>query len=267
MGGALSLPAIFLGPNYGGGNEDNGDLLQKIPCMNCYTQWSQPCSSPPPTHTSTGDSWPLPGKSGSVSCGVTAPFSWVLVHTTFCLCPPSVNFPGLCKFWQLCGGINGGILQESLCHTQVCCTQSPCPCGSPLLTHISIGQAQTALSQSLRGPWVLVRPRFVRTLWASLEGMGFELDSPTIFWDFSFAPGHGVPPHSHSSASQLLLQCLPSCWGFSDPGRAVSPHEVTGVSPHEVTKLLHFSEVTGQSLRQSLRRPELPPNSLIIILT
>ena len=32
-------------------------------------------------------------KSGSVSCGVTAPFSWVLVHTKFCLCPPSVCFP------------------------------------------------------------------------------------------------------------------------------------------------------------------------------
>ena len=30
----------------------------------------------------------LTGKSGSVSCGVTAPFSWVLVHTKFCLCPP-----------------------------------------------------------------------------------------------------------------------------------------------------------------------------------
>ena len=28
-----------------------------------------------------------------VSCGVTAPFSWVLVHTKFCLCPPKVYFP------------------------------------------------------------------------------------------------------------------------------------------------------------------------------
>ena len=31
--------------------------------------------------------WTLMGKSGSVSCGVTAPFSWVLVCTRFCLCP------------------------------------------------------------------------------------------------------------------------------------------------------------------------------------
>ena len=34
-----------------------------------------------PTHASARDSWTLTGKSGSVSCGVSAPFSWVLVHT------------------------------------------------------------------------------------------------------------------------------------------------------------------------------------------
>ena len=83
-----SLPAIYLGPNYGGGNEDNGDLPQKIPCMYCYSLCPQLCSRPPLTHASTGDSWTLMGKSGSVSCGVIAPFSWVLVHTRFCLCPP-----------------------------------------------------------------------------------------------------------------------------------------------------------------------------------
>ena len=41
-----SLPAIYLGPNCGGGNEDNGYLLQTIPCMYCYTQCPQPCSNP-----------------------------------------------------------------------------------------------------------------------------------------------------------------------------------------------------------------------------
>ena len=39
------------------------------------------------------DSWILMGKSGSVFCGVTAPFTGVLVHTRFCLCPPKVCFP------------------------------------------------------------------------------------------------------------------------------------------------------------------------------
>ena len=82
----------------------------------------------------------------------------------FCLWPPRVYFPVLCEFWQLCGGINGDLLQEGLCHTQVCCTQSLCPCSSPLLTHISIGDIQTlkgSLAQSLWGLWVLVHTRFV----------------------------------------------------------------------------------------------------------
>ena len=73
--------------------DNNGNLLLKVPCTQCYTQWPQPCNRPPPTHASSRDSWILPGKSGSVSYGVTAPFSWVLVCTGFCLCPPRVCFP------------------------------------------------------------------------------------------------------------------------------------------------------------------------------
>ena len=119
--------------------------------MYCYTRCPQPCSRPPLTHASALDSWTLPGKSGSVSCGVTAPFSWVLVHTRYSVCPPRVNFPILCEFWQLYGGINGDLLQEGLCHTQVSCTQSSCSCGSQLLTHNSTGDAQTQFCFSLCG--------------------------------------------------------------------------------------------------------------------
>ena len=107
----------------------------------------------------TGHHWPMPlpetpghlGKSGSVSCGVLAPFSWVLVHTRLCLCPPRIFFPVLCKFWRLYDRVNGDLLQEGLCHTQVCCTQSPCPCSSPLLTCTSAGDAQTQFCLSLCG--------------------------------------------------------------------------------------------------------------------
>ena len=88
---------------------------------------------------------------GSVSCGVTALFSWVLVHTRFCLCPPRVCFPVLGKFWWLYVGVNGDLLQEGLCHTQVCCTQSPCPWGRPLLTHTSSADTQTQFCLSLCG--------------------------------------------------------------------------------------------------------------------
>ena len=69
------VPSLLfdLRPNYGGGNEDNGNLLQKFPCTHCRPQCPPPCSRPPPTHASAGDSWTLIGKSGSVSYGVTAP--------------------------------------------------------------------------------------------------------------------------------------------------------------------------------------------------
>ena len=103
----------------------------------CYTQCPQPCSRPRPTDASARDSWALRSRSGSVSCGVTALFSCVLVHTRFHLCSPSVCFPVLCKFWRLYGGVDGDLRQGGLCHTQVCYTQSPCPFGSPLLTHTS----------------------------------------------------------------------------------------------------------------------------------
>ena len=79
--------------NYGEGNEDNGDFLQKVPGRHFYTQCPQPRSRPLPIDASTRDSWTLMSKSGSFSCGVTVPFSWVLVHTSLCLCPPRVCFP------------------------------------------------------------------------------------------------------------------------------------------------------------------------------
>ena len=79
------VPSLLfdLRPNYGGGNEDNGNLLQKVPCMHCSTECPQSCSRPPWTHASARDSWTLTGKSGSVSFGVTDLFSWVLVSTRF----------------------------------------------------------------------------------------------------------------------------------------------------------------------------------------
>ena len=70
--------------------------------------------------------------------------------------------PVLCKFWWLYGRVNADLLQEGLCHTQVCCTQSPCPCSSPLLTWTSSRDTQTQFCLSLCGGlWVLVHTRFV----------------------------------------------------------------------------------------------------------
>ena len=195
--------------------------------MYCYTHCPQPCSRPPPTHASTGDSWPLPGKSGSVSCGITAPFSWVLVHTKLCLCL-RVCFPVLCKFWQLYGGVSGDLLQEGLCHTQVC-TQSPCRCSSPLLTCTSTGDAQTQCCLTVcgvPGSWGtqgLFEPS--ERLWR-VWGLILNANLPFLLscWGFPFALRSGISPHSCSSDEQPPLQRLPSCWGFSDLGHGVSPH-------------------------------------------
>ena len=73
------VPSLLfdLRPSYGGGNESNGYLLQKV---HAQTHCPQPCSRPPLTVASTEDSWTFLGKSESVSCGVTPPFSLVLVH-------------------------------------------------------------------------------------------------------------------------------------------------------------------------------------------
>ena len=141
--------------------------------------------------------WRLLGKSGSVSCGVTAPFSWVLVHTRFCLCPPRVYFPVLCKFWQLYGGVNGDLFQKDLCHTQVCCTQSPCLCGSPLLTCTLAGDTQTQFWLSFCVvflSWcaqVFFEPS--EHLWRA-SGLILRVILPFLpsCWGLSFAFGHGV---------------------------------------------------------------------------
>ena len=57
--GCVLSPLFDLRPNYGGGNEDNGDLLQKVPCMHCHTQCPRPCNKPLTTHISAGDFWTL----------------------------------------------------------------------------------------------------------------------------------------------------------------------------------------------------------------
>ena len=113
--------------------------------------------------------------------------------------------PVLCKFWQLYGRVNGNLLQEGLCHIQVCCTQSPCPCGSPLLTRTSTGDSQTQFCLSLcgvPGSWCtqgLFEPS--ESLWQKW-GLILNTNSPLLpfCWGFFFALGRGVSPHSRSSA-------------------------------------------------------------------
>ena len=125
--------------------------------------------------------------------------------------PSKSLFPFLFKFWQLYGGVNGDLLQESLCHTQVYCTQSPCPCSSPVLTCTSSGDTQTQFYLSFcgtSGSWCtqgLFEPP--EALW-HVWGLILNAFLPILpsFWSFSFALGPGVSPQSHSSTMQPPLQ-------------------------------------------------------------
>ena len=85
----------------------------------------------PPLQTS-GSSWVSLVQS-PVGSLLLSPRSWY-AQGFICALQESVS-PVLCKLWWLCGGVNGNLLQEDLCHTQVYCTQSPCPCSSSLLIH------------------------------------------------------------------------------------------------------------------------------------
>ena len=131
-----------------------------------------------------------------------SPGSWC-THSFVCALQESVS-PVLCKLWWLYGGVNGDLLQEGLCHTQVCCTQNPYPCGSPLLTHTSSGDTQTQFCLSLcgiSGSWCSqgsFEPS--ERLWR-VWGLLLNMISPFLpsCWGFSFAFGCGVSPLSRSS--------------------------------------------------------------------
>ena len=63
------------------------------------------------------------------------------------------------------------------CATQVCCTQSPCPCTGhwwPVPPQETLKHSKAGLSKSLWGIQVLVHTSFVWALWASLASMGFD---------------------------------------------------------------------------------------------
>ena len=92
-----------LRPNYGRGNEDNDNFLPKVLFTHCCIQCPCPCSRPLSPHASTRESWTLTGKSRSVSCGVTAYFSWVWCTQGFiCALQESVSL----VLWKFCNQIS-----------------------------------------------------------------------------------------------------------------------------------------------------------------
>ena len=157
-------------------------------------------------HPAAGHCWPsplpeTPGHSETslgqspVGSLLLSPGSWC-TQGVVCALQESVS-PVLCKFWQLSGRVNGDLLQQGLCHTQVCCTQSLCPCGRPQLTYTTAGDTQTfkgrtgSVSVGSSGVHkVLFEPsECLCQVW----GLILNWISPLLpsCWGFSFALGRG----------------------------------------------------------------------------
>ena len=191
--GCVSSLLFDLRPNYGGGNEDNGDLLQKVLCMHCPTQCPQPCSRSLLTHASVGDSWTLMGKSGSVPCGVTAPFSWVLVSTRFCLCPPRVSFHSPVSSGGSMVGLMATSSKRAYAILRSPAPRAPAPATDhcwPIPPQETLKRSKAGMAQSLWG--LLACTGFVWALQTAMAGMGFDskhdFAPPTILLELLLCP-------------------------------------------------------------------------------
>ena len=130
--------------------------------------------------------------------------------------------PVLCKFWQLCGGVNGDLLQEGLCNTQVCCTEPLQQATADLSLHRRHSNTQRQVWLTLCGvSWyaqVLFEPS--EHFW-QVWGLILNMISPVLLtcWGFSFALGCGVHffggiPHSpvdSCSAASFNFGVLTGC--------------------------------------------------------
>ena len=99
------VPSLLsdLRPSCGGGNEDDGSFKRSHADTATVCPW--PCSRPPLTHASAGNSWTLTGKSGSVSGG----------HCSFLLGPDThklLSVPSKSLFPQSCVS-SGGLMATS----------------------------------------------------------------------------------------------------------------------------------------------------------
>ena len=149
-----------LRPNYGGGNEGNGDRLQKVPCTASHS-----APTPAAGHHQPTPPVETPGHSraslGQSLVGVTAPFSWVLVHIKFCLCHPRVCFPVLCKFWRLYGVLMVTSSKRAYAIPRSAAPRAPILWKSTADPYLYRTRSNTVLSQFLWSLWVLMHTRFV----------------------------------------------------------------------------------------------------------
>ena len=151
---------------------------------------------PPSTHASPRDSWTLMGKSGPVSCGITAPFSWVLVHTVLFL-PSKSLFPHSCVN---SGGSMVALMVTSSKRAYAISRSAASRALAPVVGHWWAVPLQETLKHSsgsvygVTGSWCtqdLFEPS--ECLW-QVSGLILNVVLPLLpsCWGFSFAFGHGV---------------------------------------------------------------------------
>ena len=184
--------------------------FKRSPAHTAQCPW--PCSRPLPIHASARDSWRTHRR-------VWVSLLWDHCYFLLSLGVHRVLFvPSKSLFRQSClslaalCGINGDLIQECLCHTQVCCTQSLCPCSRLLLTHTSAGESQTLKgrsgSVSAGSPGVhkvLFEPS--EYLWWAWSLIINEISTLLLScWSFSVALGHGV------SLCNILLSIFVHQW-------------------------------------------------------
>ena len=101
------------------------------------------------------------------------------------------------------------------CVTQVCCTQSPCPCSGLLLTPASTGNSQTLKGRLVQSPWGLLDlvHRRRHTLRVSLVHVGF--DSKCDFVPPTVLPGLHLCPWIWGGVSFWWDQTFSCLWLFS----------------------------------------------------
>ena len=170
---ALSSLLFDLRPNYGGGDEDKGDLLQNVPCTatlsapnpaTCH-RWHMP----PPENAGHSQASLVQSLVGSL---LLSPRFWC---TQVSICPvQEAVSPVLCKFWQLYGGLmvtsskGAYAAPRSIAPRALVSEAGHCWPVPPQET------PNTVLSQSLWGLWVLVNTMYDWALWTFLGDMGFE---------------------------------------------------------------------------------------------
>ena len=158
--------------------------------MHCCSQCPWPLSRALSTHASARDSWTLMGKSGSASCGVTAPFSWVLVLTRFCLCPPRACFPCVSSSGSMVG-LMATSSKRADAIPRCAAPRAPAPVAAHRWTvplQETFKHSSGSVSVGSRGPGV----HKVWALWVCLVGKGFDSNCdfslPTTLLEFLLRP-------------------------------------------------------------------------------